>query len=81
VQDNGDEIARIIDRVCHVAGIKTVAVDQDIYDAGMSSLHALSLLLELEDTFAVAIPDTEFVKARTPRALLGVIASARGEAK
>jgi acyl carrier protein len=77
VQESGDDIGRIIERVCHVAGLKSLEADQDIYDAGMSSLHALGLLLELEDTFAVAIPDVEFMKARTPRALSEIIAAAR----
>ncbi len=77
--DHGEEIAKIIERVCHVAGLKALEADQDIYDAGMSSLHALGLLLDLEDSFSIAIPDTEFMKARTPRALQGVIAAARGD--
>ncbi len=76
--ESGDEIVKIIERVCQVAGLKSLGADQDIYDAGMSSLHALTLLLDLEDSFAVAIPDTEFMKARTPRSLFSVIDAARG---
>ena len=77
MEENVDEIARIIATVCSVGGLTSLGVDQDFYDAGVSSLHALGLLVELEDAFAVAIPDTEFMKARTPRALFDVIAASR----
>jgi acyl carrier protein len=70
-------MARIIDTVCQLGGLPKLDVDQDIYDAGVSSLQALGLLLELESAFEVAIPDAEFVKARTPRALLQVILAQR----
>jgi len=70
-------MARIIATVCQQGGLTSLAEDQDLYDAGVSSLQALGLLLELEDVFGVSIPDTEFVKARTPRALLEIIDAQR----
>jgi acyl carrier protein len=77
VTQTGDDLTRIIQTVCRMGRISQLDADQDIYDAGVSSLDALGLLLELEDTFAVAIPDTEFIQARTARALAGVIAAQR----
>jgi acyl carrier protein len=51
--------------------------DEDFYEAGFSSLEALNLLICLESTYAVAIPDEAFVAARTPRALSDVISRLR----
>lgn len=73
-------MARIIATVCQQGGLTSLGEDQDLYDAGVSSLQALGLLLELEDVFGVSIPDTEFVKARTPRALLEIIDAQRAAA-
>jgi acyl carrier protein len=72
-----EEISSIIATIRRLGGIDEVAADQDFYDAGVSSLQALGLLVELEDAFAVAIPDAEFIKARTPRALYDVILAQR----
>ena len=62
-------INSVIEVVTRVGGIAEVAPDQDIFEAGVSSVNALELLLELESTFGVSIPDDEFVAARTPRAM------------
>ena len=72
-----DETTRIIEIVCQLGKLSALDPDQDIYDAGVSSLQALGLLVELEEAFAVAIPDTDFIAARTPRALLEVIVAQR----
>ena len=40
---------------------------------GVTSVQALPLLLELEDKFAVRIPDERFITARSPRALCAII--------
>jgi acyl carrier protein len=52
-----------------IGGIEPIASDADFYDAGFSSVGALQLLLELETTYGVSIPDDDFIAARTPRAL------------
>ncbi len=59
--------------VIRVGNIPAIGADEDIFQAGMSSVDALQLLLELESVFAVAIPDDEFVSARTPRDLKTMI--------
>ncbi len=56
-----------------VCGVDGLAPDQDFYDAGVTSLQALPLLMELESRFDVAIPDERFVTARNPRGLSAVI--------
>jgi acyl carrier protein len=60
-----DSLQTIIGIVETTGKISGVAPADDFYDAGFSSINALQLLLELEATFDVTIPDDEFVTART----------------
>jgi acyl carrier protein len=69
-----DKIAAV---VCDLANIKSVTHDQDIYDAGLSSIQALQLLVELETVFEVTLPDETFVQARTVNALNDLIQGQR----
>lgn len=46
---------------------------EDFYEAGVSSLASLTLLLELEDKFEVSIPDDRFVECRTAEAVTNLI--------
>jgi acyl carrier protein len=72
-----DSVTAVVSRV---GGIPDVGPDQDIFEAGVSSVDALQLLLELESTFEVSIPDEDFVAARTPRALLDLVTRLAGRA-
>ncbi len=60
---------QIADVICQLAKIGQLTADQDIYDAGLSSIQALQLLVELETLFTVTLPDEAFVAARTVRDL------------
>ena len=62
--DNGT-LPAILDILARIGGIPNLAPDQDFYDAGVSSVSALPLLLEVEDHFGVSIPDEKFITART----------------
>jgi acyl carrier protein len=64
---------RIVQLICQVGGINSVAPDASIYDAGFSSVRVLELLLALEQEFGVTIPDKDFMTARTPREIAGLI--------
>jgi len=68
---------RIIQLVSQVGGIDSVGPDANIYEAGFSSVRVLELLLSLEDEFGVTIPDKDFMIARTPRQISGLIDSLR----
>ena len=46
---------------------------EDFYDAGMTSIMALPLLLEIEQQFGVTIPENEFLGARTAQDLADCI--------
>jgi acyl carrier protein len=64
---------RVIQLISQVGGIGSVGPDAGIYEAGFSSVRVLELLLALEDEFGVKIPDNEFMAARTPRQISGLI--------
>ena len=66
-----EAVGAIIREVCGISGLQP---DQDFYDAGVTSVQALPLLMELEDRFEVAIPDDRFIAVRNTRALCAVIA-------
>ncbi len=76
VSDDADE-RQIIATICELAKIGTLMPDQDIYDAGVSSMQALQLLVELESVFTVTLPDDAFIQARTVRALKTLIQDQR----
>ena len=64
---------RVIEIISKVGGIGSVEPDEGIYEAGFSSYRALELLLALEEEFGANLPDKEFMAARTPRAIVGLL--------
>ena len=74
-----DEVERIIAIVCEIGKIADVGPDDDIYDAGFSSINALQLLIELESALEVSIPDDRFINARSAQAICAVIESLKRE--
>ncbi len=70
-----DKVVAMIERVGKISGLKP---DQDVYTAGFSSIRSLELLLEIEDAFAVAIPDDgRFPAARTAKEIHDLVESLR----
>jgi len=69
-----DILASVIEIITRIGGAASVAADQDFYDAGVTSVMALPILLELEDRFAVSIPDDLFIAARSPNRIAQMIA-------
>jgi acyl carrier protein len=66
-------LERVIQFISEVGGIGSLEPGTDLYQAGFSSVRVLELLLALEEEFHVTIPDKEFVAARTPGAIAGLI--------
>ncbi|WP_165066864.1 acyl carrier protein [Paludisphaera rhizosphaerae] len=71
-----DEITATLLRV---GKLESIGLEEDIYEAGFPSIQALELLLELESACGVSIPDDQFMKARTARALLGLVVGLQQE--
>jgi acyl carrier protein len=74
-----DELNRVTDLIRRHGEIAEIGPDQDIYESGVSSAAALMLVMELETAFEVSIPDTDFIAARTPRALYDLVTRLRQE--
>ena len=68
----------VLGAIRDICGVDGLAPDQDFYDAGVTSVQALPLLMELEVRFDVAIPDERFVAIRNPRELCAVIQELKG---
>jgi acyl carrier protein len=64
--------------VCRLANLEDVSPEQDYFDAGLASVQALELLLEVESEFGVSLSDEQFAEARSVRDLAGVIAQQEG---
>ena len=73
ISDEADILDSVLNTIRDVTGVRAVLPDQDFYDAGVTSVQALPLLLELEDRFQVSIPDDRFVAARSARRLSEVL--------
>jgi acyl carrier protein len=66
--------------VCRVGKLADIEPDEDFYHAGLNSLGALTLLLELEAEFGLSIPEDQFVAARTVRELHALVARRKEKA-
>ena len=73
MSDRLNSLDAVLNTIRDVTGVSQVLPDQDFYDAGVTSVQSLPLLLELEDRFQVSIPDDQFVAARSARRLSEMI--------
>ena len=67
------ELDRIMTLIKESGGIEGLEPDDDFYEAGFSSINALTLLMDLETACGVTIPDDRFIASRTPRDLESMI--------
>jgi acyl carrier protein len=73
MSDHLDSLDAVLNTIRDITGVSQLSPDQDFYDAGVSSVQSLPLLLELEDRFHVSIPDDRFIAARSARRLSEMI--------
>jgi acetyltransferase-like isoleucine patch superfamily enzyme/acyl carrier protein len=60
-----------------ITGTTHIDLDEDFYNAGLTSIMVLPLLVELEEKFQISIPEDQFLEARTIRQLAAQIATIR----
>jgi len=72
-----DQLTQVTTIVCAAGSLAHIDADEDFYDAGVSSISALRLLMDLEDAFGISVPDDQFINARTARALHEIVAGLR----
>ena len=70
----------VVATIEEIGKIKSLAPQQDFYDAGMSSVASLTLLIELESRFGVSLPDDKFMECRTPAQVAELITSLQAAA-
>jgi D-alanine--poly(phosphoribitol) ligase subunit 2 len=73
MSDHLDSLDAVLNTIRDVTGVSQLQPDQDFYEAGVTSVQSLPLLLELEERFQVTIPDDQFVAARSARRLSEMI--------
>jgi acyl carrier protein len=68
--------------LCRLLNKQAVSLDADknLYELGLTSITVLPLLVELEGSFKVTVPDEEFMEARSARMLARLIGQLRGNA-
>jgi acyl carrier protein len=74
--DNNDLpglLSGVTEVIVTTANLKELLPDQDFYNAGITSVMALPILLELEDRYQVSIPDDRYIAARSIRAVAEII--------
>ena len=71
------DIETLKEILCRLLGRESIVEDEDIYEAGLTSIMVLPLLVEIEDTFQLTIPDADFLNARTPSTLAQMIRQLR----
>jgi acyl carrier protein len=67
--DDDSAEAAISRIVCRIANLARLDPTQDYFDAGLESVQALELLVELESLFGINLSDDEFARTRTVRDL------------
>jgi acyl carrier protein len=77
-----DETAtKISEIVCRIGELSGLDPAEDIYAAGLESVRALEVLLDLETEFEVTIPDDAFILCRTVNDLTGMVERLRAGAQ
>lgn len=66
-------VETIVEIVKRVGELEDIGPEQDIYSAGVNSMRGMDIMLDMESTFDVAIPDDQFLSARTPTALAALV--------
>jgi acyl carrier protein len=73
------DLDAILQIICRIGNFQKCEPDDDFYDAGLTSVLALPLLLDLESEFGVTIPDERFLAARSARSLQQMITELKSE--
>jgi acyl carrier protein len=79
-KENAERALETIKEIlCRLLSRDSIVDNEDIYEAGLTSIMVLPLLAEIEDTFQLTIPDDDFLQARTPLSLAQMIQRLRND--
>jgi len=73
------DVQRIVEIIKGAGELETLDAGQDFYKAGIDSMKAMDVMLQLETDFGVTIPDERFIQARTADALASLVDALRAE--
>ncbi|AKT43238.1 GNAT family N-acetyltransferase [Chondromyces crocatus] len=82
-QVTGGGLDVVISMILDLGKLSRIGPDDDIQDAGFTSINMMSLRNDLEDRFVIEFPNDQWVAVRTPRAiwvLIQQLGSAHGAA-
>ena len=68
-----DVLAEVTEIIARIAAVTDLGPDQDYYEAGVTSLAVLPIIMEISDRFEVEIPYDAFIEARSPRQISDII--------
>lgn len=77
IGDPEGDLATLKEVLCRVLDQKSIDGDQDIYEAGLTSIMVLPFLVEIEDAFGLTLPESDFLDRRTLRGLAQLIQQLR----
>lgn len=78
--ENGDLstiLPGVIEVIAKTGNLSDLKADEDFYNAGITSVMSLPILLDLEDRYEVSLPDDRFITARSARAIAEIILDLR----
>ena len=75
-----NDIDRVRKIVATAGELDDIGPNEDLYAAGIDSIQALEIMVDLEAEFGVAVADEQFVKARTAADLLALVVGLRSGA-
>jgi len=73
------DVQRIVEIIKGAGELEALDASQDFYKAGIDSMKAMDVMLQLETDFGVTIPDERFIQARTADALASLVDALRAE--
>lgn len=77
--NHSDILSGVFEIIKNAAQLSALDENQDFYEAGVTSLMTLQILLDLESRFDVSIPDDRFIATRTVRRVTDLIAELKGQ--
>ena len=75
VKHSGAFLHEVMEILRNILRTDQLSPDEDFYDAGVTSIMALPLLVEIERQFGVTVPESAFLEARTGRELTVLLGS------
>lgn len=72
--DSQDQITRkVISQLRSVTGLKSIDLDLPLKDQGIDSITAMEMIMAIERTFNITVPDEKIEQLKTARAVIDLV--------